>query len=855
MPVPIWIRALLQRRRANRELEEEMLFHLQMEIEANQRRGLSPAAARQAALAAFGGVVQARELVHEVRTMTIESVWQDVKHAIRSIVAHRGFALTAAGMLALAIAITTTMFTIVDSLLLRPVPFNHPEQLAHLWMGNEHGGRTVVSPAVIREWRQSPAFSGVEAAMPATALIETGQSIAVRDMAVVTRGVFDLLGDVRPVRGRLFDASGSIGPSDQVVISETLWRTLYGGDPDLVGRTMVVNGERLLVIGILPEDFRFPSATTVVWRPTDLAGKPEERTRAYVRFASGLPREEALRLATEAARAADPVNASLRAKAFSLTEKDDYFSRAVPMLAGGVGLVFLVLCANVCGLLLARVTTRRREFSMRAALGASRARLMRQAIAEIGVLGAVGVVLGAVLAWTLVSIARALLPDAILLQTPCPLSLNLRALMAASVAGVLAILFSGLLPAWLGTQHDAVESLRIVDRGGTEARPARALMRALIVVEVAFACTLLIGATLLTRTFVKLASAERGLVTSDITMLWLAFAGKASTDPAAKSAVTHAVEDELRQLPGVQRLAWSYGIPPGGGMTSFGDWVSDAMPSRPLNLVADRYVVGPDFFDLYEIPIFKGRTFAKDDPFTNVIISDEFAKLLWPSADPLGRTFRFEKESFQVVGVAREIHLPAIDQRLDHPEFYHPYKTVASTPMLSVRCIPRCPDIGVIRYRLASAHLGIEVQAARPVDREYARQLTRPRASAALAATFAGVALIAAAGGLFSVLSYAVMRRRREFGIRTALGASRRQIRKLVLGDAFVVGVMGLLLGSIFAVWLGRALGSLQYGISPADPITWIAVPVLLMVTVAVASWIPARTAARLDPLVLLRED
>jgi len=386
-------------------------------------------------------------------------------------------------------------------------------------------------------------------------------------------------------------------------------------------------------------------------------------------------------------------------------------------------------------------------------------------------------------------------------------------------------------------------------------RHARTLTRGLLVGEVAFACTLLVGATLLTRSFVNLAGADRGLVTAGVTTLWLSLGPTVSNDDAARLALTKTLEDELRHLPGAQQVAWSFGLPPGGGMTSFGEWISDAPGVPAINLILDRYVVSPEFFALYGIPILKGRMFTATDTSSDVIVSELLAKTLWPGADPLGRTFRFMKESFHVIGVAREIHLPSIDARLDRPEFYHPYTTVSATPMVSIRCDPGCPDVAVIRQRLASTHPTIRVQNAKLVADDYARQLARPRASAALAATFAGIAIIAAAGGLFSVLSYAVSRRRREFGVRSALGASRAQIRWVVLRDGVIVSASGLLLGAAFAGWLARALASLEYGVKPTDPLTWSIVFGLVAVTTIAACWVPARTAARLDPLVLLREE
>jgi putative ABC transport system permease protein len=848
------VRGLLQRRRVERELDDELAFHLEMETQANVARGLSPLDARRAALAAFGGVVQAKEAVRDVWALRVEALWQDVRQAIRMLAGHRGFTLAAAGMLALAIGITAAMFTIVDSLVLRPVPFRDPGQLAHLWMSTDRGGVTLVSPAVVREWRASPAFAAVESARSDTVLLDADGVVAAPQVATVTPGVFDLLGGVTPVRGRLFDAAeGMPGQTDRVLLSETIWRTLFDADPALVGRTIRIDDETATVIGVLPADFRFPAANTMVWRPTDLDSRPGERARAYVRFAAGLPREEALRLATDAAHAADSTTVNLRPRVSPLARVlDPYLTRAVPLLAGGVVLVFIVLCANVCSLLLARLTARAREFSMRAALGASRGRLMRQALVETCVLAVLGIAGGLGIAGVLVSLAGAVLPAPLLLQTLNPMSVDARALAAACGAGLMATLAAGLLPAWIGTRVDAGESLRVVDRGGTEARGARLLTKSLLVGEVALACTLLLAATLLARSFVNLATADRGFDTSGVTTLWL---NLGSAEGAGREALARTIEEEFRQMPGVRQVAWSYGVPPGGGVTDHGPWISDVPGASALDMTVGRYMISPEFLRLYGISIVQGRAFTPDDQFPSTIVSERLAQALWPDADPIGRTFRFGDGSFHVIGVAREIHYPSIDSIYDSPEYYVPYRAGGNTAMVSLRCDPACPDQAVIRHRLAASHAEVRVQDAGPVERTYAAALALPRASATLAAVFAVVAVLAAAGGLFSVLSYAVGRRRREFGIRAALGASPGRIRRVVLRDALLVAVAGLAFGSFLAGALGRALSALQYGVTPADPLSWALVLGVLAATVLAASWGPAYAAARLDPLSLLREE
>ena len=856
------LRALLQRRRVARELDAELGFHLEMEIQSNVERGMSPAEARSAALRDFGGIVQTKEAIRDVRTTTVESIWLDVRHAWRSWRARPGFGLIAAGMLGLGIGVTTAMFTLVDALILRPAPFHEPEQLASVYMGSDHGGRTTVAPAVLRAWRESPAFAGAESAQADTAILDVDGRAVTRGIAWVTPGLFDLLGNVTPLAGRLFDPfDGRAGSDDRVLLSEDVWRRLYNADQAIVGRRVSIDGERLTVVGILPADFRFPAWNTVIWRPISFDAPPPaqsgDRPAVYVRFSGNMPRTDALRLATDASRAADAENAGLRpwVRPVAGMVLDAYYQRAVPLLAGGAVLVFLVLCANVCSLLLARFTARRREFGMRAAIGASRGRLMRQAFIEGSLLGALGVIVGAGVGWALVSIARAFLPEVLLLRTLNPLNVDVRALGVTSASGLVATLAAGLLPAWIGARVNAGDSLRVIDRGGTETRGARAVTRGLLVVEMALGCTLLVGATLLVRSFIKLAGAERGLDTSGVITATMSLPSSAFPTPQARAAVARPLEEQVRQLPGVQRVAWSYGLPPGGGAFSVGDWTSDAPGAPVVNMVVERYNVGPEFFALYGIPLLRGRSFQPSDTREDVVVGERLALALWPNLDPLGRTFTFLHARFHVIGLAREIHHPSLDATLDRPEFYHRFAGVGSYAMLSIRCDRACPDPALVRQRLTATHPAVHVVEVRALDDAYFEQLARPRAAAALAFAFAAIAVLAAAGGLFSVLSYAVGRRRREFGIRSALGASPVQIRRVVLRDGLGVALIGATLGSFAALILARSLASLQYGVTVSDPLSWAVVVGVLALTTIAASWRPARQAMRLDPVLLLREE
>jgi putative ABC transport system permease protein len=860
-----WLRrlmALTSRQQLERDLDDELAFHLAMREAEHREAGLTASEAALAARRQFGNAAALKEQTRDAWLFSsFESWMQDVRFAARSLRRSLGFASVAVLTLALAIGVTTAMFTLLDALILRPVPFRAPDELSFIYMGTKNGGRGTVAPAVLRAWRDSPAFAAAESASPDIALIETNATVATRVIARVSPGIFDLLGGVRPVRGRLFDSSeGRPGTDDRILLSEDLWRSLYHSDPSIVGRRVTINSEALLVVGILPSEFRFPRWNTEIWRAIDFTAPMTQASAfpmVYVRFAARMPRADALRLAQDAARAADARNAKLEPQVRPLAADvlDPYYQRAVPFLAGGVMLVFLVLCANVSSLLLARLTERRREFSMRSALGATRARVMRQAFVESGIIGALGVVAGIALAWALISAARGLLPDALLLRTLNPLNIDLRALGIASASGVVAVLATGLLPAWIGTHVDPIHSLRVSERGGTDTRGAQAVTRGLLVAEIALACTLLVGATLLVRSFVNLASADRGLDASGVVIAWIGFDRPVFNDPAARLLAVRSVEDRIRQLPGVHQMAWSGGKPPGGGRISWGDWTSDVPGAPAVDMMIEIYEAGPEFFELYGIPLVLGRSFQPADTAQDVLVGQRLAKVLWPDVNPVGRSFSFQEEHFNVIGVVREIHHPSLDPKVDRPEFYMPFSGIRGQGWINIRCRGTCPDTASVRQQIRAAHPELNVYDADALEDLYFEQLAQPRAVAALGFTFAAIAVLAAAAGLFSVLTYAVGRRKREFGIRSALGASPAQIQALVMRDGVVVALAGVAIGSVAAWSLARAIASFQYGVSLNDPGTWLVVLGVITITTLAASWRPARSATRVSPVLLLKDE
>jgi predicted permease len=789
----------------------------------------------------------------------------DLHHGWRRLRARPGTALLSVAMLALGIGLTTAMFTLVDALILRPVPFADPDRLARAVARTERGGRTTVPPDVLRAWRDSGVFQGVEGASLAptggTAVIDVGGAPQLRGAARVSPGMFALLG-VAPIRGRGFlPDEGRAGTEDRVVLSETIWRSAFAADASLIGRTIQVDDRPHVVVGIMPADFRFPRWDTVMWRPVDyLAPPPALRTEqpvAYVRWAAATPADVVAVRATAVLRATDPKMSTQRTFLDPLvtSNRNEYYKRAVPLLAAGVGLVLLVLCANVSGLLLAQFTARRREYGMCSALGASRLRLIREAAAESATLGVLGIVAGGFVAWALVSLARGFLPDALILRSLNPVNLDLRALLAASITGVVATIIAGALPAWIGTSVSASGSLRTVERGGTETRAARVASRALLVSEIALACTLLVGATLLVRSFVNLSAADRGLRADGVLTAWVSAPPTAFPDAASQRAILGSLETSLRELPGVRQVALSFGLPPDGGMIYFGDgFRSDLPDARPFSAEMESYEIRADFLDLYGIPLLRGRTFRDEDPARTAIVGERLAKLFWGEQEAVGRSFSIDQATYQVVGVARETNLPTLEASLDRPEFYTPLRPDQSQTMASIRC-DVCPTIPAVRRHIERLHAGLRVHNVGRLEDKYSEQLERPRATALLGSVFAAIAVAAAAGGLLSVLSYSVNRRRREFGIRAALGASATQIRGLVLRDGLVVATIGLAAGTVGAWFLSQALSSMQYGITVADPVSWLIVVAALAATMLAATWRPARQAMRTDPARLLHED
>lgn len=810
---------------------------------------------------------------------TMQTLIDDVRHAVRRLRAHPGHTTLATLMLALAIGTTCAMFTVVDALMLRPAPFPDPDQLVRVVVDSPEGTDASVSLDVYTELQRSPAFDRVTAAMRASVVLDDGPEPVQLSGAIVSPGFFEMAG-VRPVLGRTFiEGDGRPGTSDRALLSEEVWREAFGRDPGILGRRVSLGGVSTEIVGIMPADFHLPSASARLWRPADPATPPQDWVHVGVptlaRLAAGMSRDDARRLATDAIRHApdtpDEAIAVFRPVADGLL--DEYSRNAVTVLAGGVALVFLVLCTNVTNLLLARATLSRRDYAVSSALGASRPRLIRQALFGSVMLGLAGIGIGLAAGWLLVSLARQYLPEAFLLRTLNPLDLDQRAVLVTAVVGLGAAVLAGVPPAWLGTSVSALESMRSghSPRGGTATAVQRTMARGLLIGEVALAVTLLFGAALLVRSFVNLVGADRGLDSDRVVAVMTWLPRHHFETSASRRAFASTLEAELRGRPGVDDVALSYGMPPGGSIIYRGEVRElGAGGAGPVVFdgVVDGYPVAPAFFDVYGIRLLEGRSFHDGDPETHVVIGETLANLLSPGASAVGRTFTIgSRGPLTAIGVVNEVRRPErLDPRDDSPELYQPLFVATSEGIsalwfssgavdIGLRCATACPPIAQIRQWVRQASPHAVISALHLLDDEYLRLMARPRAAAALALAFAVVGLLAAAGGIYSVLSYAVARRRREFGIRLALGAGPRQLKRLVYGDGLAVASLGLALGAVGAWGLSRSLAALTYETQPSSPALWLTVLATIAVATLVATWKPAREAARSDPAMLMQDE
>jgi predicted permease len=874
-----------------REIEAEIQDYLDRRIADLIEEGYGAAEARRRALADFGDLDEARRELgvidgriaarhgHGLRRRTgtargggVSVLRDDCRMAAKRLRRRPGSVLVAVAMLALAVGLSTAMVTVVDALLLRTVPFHEPESLVVIELPSVDGPSSGVNVplSIVDALQASDAFDAVHGALSVAGVFEGGNEPMRYSTVVVTAGTLGMLG-ARPLLGRTFVAGeGGAGSQETVIVSERVWREQFASDPSILGRVIEVSGRPARVVGVMPADFRFPTPYVDVWLAMD-AGNPRPWQRdmiglwVYARLRPGVPLDDALQRATEIAQATDPWAATRRATARSLARSvDDYSARALVAIAAGVALVFLVLCANSANVLLVRLASRRREFATASALGASRLRLLRQALIEHALMGLAAVGAGVAIGTGALALVRAFVTDGFRLVSLNVIDLDGRALLATSLAGLFATILAGLLPAWLATTPSAGGCLRaLVDRSGSESRAARLFSRALLTAEIAFAVALLVGAGILLRSFVNLTRMDLGIDPARVVTLDVSFPDhvKDFQEPAAVETLIAEVLEELDALPGIGAVALSSGAPP---RFSFGYYGEVSPQGRQEAVTFERittYRATRGFFEVFGITIVQGRGFETGDGRGAVVLGERLARILWPEGDAVGRTFELDRQTtFQVVGVAREIRTwDTADPRDDALEMYQFFQPdgrflSALSATVSLRCAATCPPADLVRDSVHAVNARLLVDDVQRVSDGYAEQLARPRTAATLAVAFAVVTLLTFAGGLFSVLRYSVARRLPELGIRAALGASAASLGGAVVREGLTVAVAGLFAGGLAAAWLARLLTVITYDAPRPGVGLWLLVAGVVMLVTLGGSLPAARRAMNADPVSMLRE-
>jgi putative ABC transport system permease protein len=862
--------ALVRSRRTDREIDDEIAGHLEESTDEYVRRGLSPEDARRAALRSFGGVTQTREASREVRSfMWPEDVSRDVRYALRTLRRNPAYTTTAAATLALAIGANTAMFSVLNAVLLRPLPYRAPEQLAMMWTEdptqNLREGRSSLWD--VEQWRgQSQTFADMATFDTVSTLLTGADGVEPVVGASISPNLLPLLG-VQPVLGRGFLTEDADQQQRVILISDRIWRARFGAAPDALGGALVINGSPSQIIGILPAGFRIANVEADVWMVHSSHRSVRGGQTWFVvgRLQPGVTFEGAqaemsavARRVNERLPAVDR-NLGLTIVPLSLYVVGPQSRLALWLLGGAVCCVFLIAAANVTSLSLARSAARAREMAVRAALGANAARIVRQLLTENVLLAALSGVLGTLLAAGGIRLIRAFGPDN--LARLNDVTLDLRVLAWALSMSLVAGILVGLAPAIAALRRDlrpsGEESGRTVS-GGTSSRRLR---RGLVVSEFALAIVLLVGAGLLVRSWVYVNGIDPGFVPDRV--LVMEISAPAFTVPAQRSDLYHRVLEQVLAVPGVE----SAGIiddlftqnPREHVLTVERD--AGAVTER-LRLTRDE--VSTDFFRALGTPLLRGRFFSmadRPDVPLAAIVNDAMARRSWPGHDPVGRRFKFGTRDadapwYTVVGVVGNMRRQGLEREA-LPQIF--VSLAQNPPSRNVGLFVRTSSddrlalTGSLRAAVHRVEKNAAIDGVAPLEQQLGSYLTQRRFQTWLLTGFSVVALLMAGVGIYGLVQYSVATRTQEIGLRMAIGARPGDIFRMVIREGLVLSLTGVALGLAGAMWLGRVGSSLLFGVTATDPATFTSVSLLLTSVAVAASYLPARRATRVDPIRALR--
>jgi putative ABC transport system permease protein len=805
--------------------------------------------------------------------------WQEVRSSLSKLRKNPGFTVLSVLILGLGIGVNTSIFSAVNAVLLRPLPYGNPEQLFLLYERNLKGEKPKepVAPANYIDWiQQSQAFQQIGASKSASYnLTGSGEPESILGYRF-SPNFFQML-DVHPVVGRTFQPEGEPDESASVVLSYRLWQRRFAGAEGIVGQTITLDGKPFTVIGVMPRDFQYPNIDTELWTPLRMTPQIQSTRNARLLRVVG-------RLKPGVTAAQGQSEMETIARRLSETYPDTnagWDVQLVPMhhefvgdvslymllLLGAAGLVLLIACTNITSLFLVRAAARQKEIAIRASLGASRRRLISSFLIEGGLVALFGGVVGLVLAWwgreTLVSFFPQTISN---LQIPrvASLPLDARVLGFMFLLCLISTLVFGLLPAVQSSNPDLHSFLKEGVKGTSGGFSSRRFRNFLIVSEVALAFALMIGAGLMIKSFRQIRQSNLGFDSDHLLTLRIQLPPYKYKEDHQRIAFYNQILQRIGTLPGVQSVGAINFLPLSGWWNTL-PFVVEGRPPIPAGQEpeVDYRVISPSYFAAMKIPLIKGRWFTDADDETAsqvIIVNESMARRYWPGEDPVGRRVKLTGEHKddwrEVVGVVGDVkHFgPDTDAK---PEVYRPY---LQEPWPLIGLVVRT-TVEPTSLAPAVRNQIYKVDGDQPVSHvmsmgDLASESVAPRQVSMVLLTVLGVvALLLASLGIYGVLSYSIVQRTQEIGIRTALGAQQRDVLKLILGQSFKLIVIGVLAGVAVALMMIRVFSSLLFGVSPTDPLTFVIVTVVLLLTAMLASYLPAHRATKLQPLISLREE
>jgi predicted permease len=877
-----WLR-FFHRKRSDAELQEEMDAYLAEETAENIARGVNPEEALRRARLKLGNPRSVRETLWRQNTVSlVDTLGRDLKYATRALVRTPGFSLIAIAVMALCIGATTSLFTVVRSVLLRPLPFRDPGRLVMLYehfrdsRSNQEGfNYNTVAPADYYDWRtQTHGFEDM-AAIRYWQFTLTGERGELPEQVSARGGswnLFPLLG-VQPAIGRTFTESEDRADGTAVMLTWSLFVRRFGGDASIVGRQIHLNGKPYMVVGVLPKGFTYPDAKVEVW-VTYLSGLPPEivlhhdyhftrvvaRLRPDVSLASALSPVAAVQYRLHLQNLNAPVAEDVAPRAINDDLARDV-KKPLLLLMCAVACMLLIGCLNVANLLVARGAARQKELAIRGALGAQRWTLIRTQLMEsllICLAGGGGGVLLSLAATNWIAGTWKDLPNAM------DIHVDGVVLGFACALVFLAALLAGLLPAISSTGKAVFASLQASSRTTSGSLSRATLRKTLLTVEIAVTVVLLIGAGLLLRSFVRLRSTDVGCPTANVLTLDFSLSEQKYGSPEKVNAFVETLLEKLRALPGVRAVAAGSVLPGEGNGGDDVFTIKEHPPLKPGELLPDALIrmADPGYFSALQIPLLNGRFFTSDDRLNHarkIIISNRLARQYSPGENPIGKTIHVPAENdadFEIVGIVADT-LWQVGKPVE-PTMYWPILegTLVRGISLAIRTDSDPLAISVpVQRQIAALDTELPVSNVQTMQQAIGDSLGNASFSTTLVLAFAVLSLVLASVGLYGVLSYLMTQRTTELGVRMALGAQRDQVLRLILFDGLRPAVIGLALGAAASAGITQLIGSMLYDTRPLDPTVYVAVTFTLLMVATLACLIPAWRASRLDPMQALRAE